>query len=70
MIQQIDLTITCSGAGSGRDTKVLSFRKANYQLLQKGIKGSEQVGDALGMTAAEVVNMETAALQKLRQQEK
>ena len=48
VIQQIDLTITCSGAGSGRDTKVLSFRKANYQLLQKGIKGSEQVGDALG----------------------
>lgn len=48
VIQQIDLTITCSGAGSGKDTKVLSFRKANYQSLDKTVKGSAQVGDALG----------------------
>ena len=48
VIQSISLTITCSGAGSGSSSKVLSFRKANYQSLKTGIAGSAQVGEALG----------------------
>ena len=48
VIQSISLKITCSGAGSGSSSKVLSFRKANYQSLKTGIAGSAQVGEALG----------------------
>lgn len=48
VISKITLTITCSGAGSGKDNKVLSFRQANYQSLDKTVKGSAQVGEALG----------------------
>ena len=48
MIQSMTLKITCSAAGSGKTDKVLSFRKALYQSLKTGIKGSAQVGDALG----------------------
>ena len=33
LIQQISLSITCSGAGSGSSSKVLTFHKANYQSL-------------------------------------
>lgn len=48
VITQIVFSITCSGAGSGKDDKVLSFRKAVYQSLKTDVKGSAQVGDALG----------------------
>lgn len=48
IITQIVFSITCSGAGSSGSGKVLSFRKANYQSLKTGIKGSAQVGTALG----------------------
>ena len=48
LIQQITLKITSSGAGSSGSSKVLSFRKAVYQSLKTGIKGSAQVGTALG----------------------
>ena len=48
IITQITLTITSSSAGSGSSSKVLSFRRANYQSLQTGIAGSAQVGAALG----------------------
>lgn len=48
VIQSIALSITCSSAGSGSSSKVLTFRKANYQSLQTGITGSAQVGDYLG----------------------
>ena len=48
VIQSMTLKITCSAAGSGKTDKVLSFRKANYQSLKTGIKGSAQVGTALG----------------------
>jgi len=48
IITWITLKITSSSAGSGSSSKKLSFRKANYQTLQTGIKGSAQVGDALG----------------------
>ena len=48
VIQSISLKITCSGAGSGSSSKVLSFRKSNYQSLKTGIAGSAQVGEALG----------------------
>ena len=48
VIQSMTLKITCSGAGSAKTDKVLSFRKALYQSLKTGIKGSAQVGDALG----------------------
>ena len=48
VIQEITLKITASGAGSGSSSEVLSFRKALYQSLKTGIKGSAQVGDALG----------------------
>lgn len=48
IITNITLKITCSSAGSGSSSKVLSFRKANYQSLNKSVKGSAQVGAALG----------------------
>ena len=48
IITQIALKITCSSAGSGSTSKKLSFRRANYQSLKTGIKGSAQVGNALG----------------------
>ena len=48
VITQIVFSITCSGAGSGKDNKVLSFRKAVYQSLKTDVKGCAQVGDALG----------------------
>jgi hypothetical protein len=48
IISQITLRITCSAAGSGSSSKRLSFRKAQYQTLKTGIKGSDQVGEALG----------------------
>jgi hypothetical protein len=48
VITQIQLAITCSAAGSGNSSKVLSFRQANYQTLQTDITGSAQVGTALG----------------------
>ncbi len=53
----------------------LTAEEAKLLTLRFGLEGGlpqspQQVGDALGMTADEVVDMETAALQKLRQQEK
>lgn len=48
VIQSMTLKITSSGAGSGKTDKVLSIRKALYQSLKTGIKGSAQVGAALG----------------------
>lgn len=48
IITQISLKITCSSAGSAGSSKVLSFRRANYQSLKTGIQGSAQVGAALG----------------------
>ena len=48
IIQSFALSITCSSAGSGSSSKVLTFRKANYQSLQMGITGAAQVGDYLG----------------------
>ena len=39
LIQQISLSITCSGAGSGSSSKVLTFHKANYQSLNTGVRG-------------------------------
>lgn len=48
IITQIALKITCSAAGSASSSKKLSFRRANYQSLTTGIKGSAQVGAALG----------------------
>ena len=47
-ISKITLTITCSAAGSSGSSKVLSFRRANYQSLNTNITGSAQVGTALG----------------------
>mgnify|MGYP007008490840 FL=1 len=48
IIQSITLSITCSGAGSGSSSKVLSFRRANVQVFDKSLRGSAQVGAALG----------------------
>ena len=48
IITQIALKITCSSAGSSSTSKILSFRRANYQSLKTGITGSLQVGDSLG----------------------
>ena len=56
IIQQITLKITASGAGSGSSSKVLSFRKALYQSLKTGIKGSAQVGTALGTLTGKFYN--------------
>lgn len=56
VIQSITLKITCSAAGSGGSSKVLSFRKALYQSLKTGIKGSAQVGTALGTLTGKFYN--------------
>ena len=48
-IQSISFSITCASAGSGGSSKVLSFRRANYQSLQTGIIGAAQVGAELGV---------------------
>ena len=47
-IKSIVFSITCSSAGSGSSSKVLTFHKSNYQSLQSGIKGSDVVSDTLG----------------------
>lgn len=47
-IQKITLKITCSGAGSASSSKMLSFCRAKKQTLDKTLKGSAQVGAALG----------------------
>lgn len=47
-IQSITLKITCSDSGSGFDSKVLTFHRANTQTLDKTLKGSAQVGATLG----------------------
>ena len=36
VIQQIVFSITCSGAGSGSSSKVLSFRQAAHQTVSSG----------------------------------
>ena len=66
IITQITLRITCSAAGSGSSSKKLSFRRSNYQTLQTGIRGSAQVGAALGISRSYVSRIETQALKKLR----
>lgn len=48
MISQITLRITCSAAGSASSSKKLSLKRANYQTLNTGVKGSAQVGASLG----------------------
>ena len=48
LIQNITLTITCSGAGSGSSSKKLTFCQANYQSLNTGVRGSAQVGATMG----------------------
>lgn len=48
VIKSITFSITCSGAGSGSNSKVLTFHRANYQSLQTGITGAAQVGNTLG----------------------
>lgn len=48
VIQSMTMKITASSAGSGKTDKVLTIRKAVYQSLKTGIKGSAQVGDLLG----------------------
>ncbi len=56
VIQSISLKITASGAGSSGSSKVLSIRKANYQSLNKSVKGSAQVGAALGTLTGKFYN--------------
>ena len=56
VIQQIVLKITASGAGSGGSDKVITFRKAQYQSLKTGIKGSAQVGTVLGTLTGKFYN--------------
>ena len=48
VIQSIALSITCSSAGSGSSSKVLTFHKATQQSFPSGIKGSAMIGDTLG----------------------
>ncbi len=56
ILSRITLTLTCSSAGSSSSSKVLSFRRANYQSLNTGITGSAQVGDALGTLTGKFYN--------------
>ena len=48
IIKSIVFSITCSSAGSGSSSKVLTFRKAKQQTFPSGINGSAMVGDSLG----------------------
>ena len=48
VIQQIVFSITCSGAGSGSSSKVMSFRQAAHQTVSSGYTGADMVGAALG----------------------
>ena len=56
VIQNIVLSITCSAAGSGGNSKVLTFRKAAQQSIGAGTKGSDMVGDALGTLTGKFYN--------------
>ena len=67
VIQSITLKITCSGAGSGSSGKVLSFHRANVQAFDKSLRGSAQVGAALGtLTGKFYSNTTTHTLSVLR----
>ena len=48
IIKSIVFSITCSSAGSGSSSKVLTFRKAKQQALPSSGNGSAMVGDILG----------------------
>ena len=48
IIKQIVFSITCSAAGSGSSSKVLTFHKSNQQTMPSGVTGSSVVGDTLG----------------------
>ena len=47
-ISQIVLSITCSGAGTGSNSKVMTFHKANRQAIPSGLTGADMVGPTLG----------------------
>lgn len=48
IIQGITFSITCSSAGSGSSSKVLTFHQAALQEISSGTKGSDMVGATLG----------------------
>jgi len=56
VIQMIKLTITCSAAGSGTDSKVLTFHKSAQQTMPSGVTGSTVVGDTLGTLTGKFYN--------------
>lgn len=56
VIQKIVLSITCSAAGSGGSSKVLTFKQANHQTVSSGLKGSDMVGAALGTLTGKFYN--------------
>lgn len=69
IIKQIVFSITCSGAGSGSSSKVLTFHKSNSQVVPSNGNGSAIVGDTLGTltgkfysnTASHTLNASTNA---------
>ena len=56
VIQQIVFSITCSGAGSGSSSKVMSFRQAAHQTVSSGYTGADMVGAALGTLTGKFYN--------------
>jgi hypothetical protein len=56
VIQTIQLTITCPGAGSGSNSKVLTFHASTVQAMPSGVTGSSVVGDTLGTLTGRFYN--------------
>ena len=56
VIQQIVFSITCSGAGSGSSSKVLTFHQAAHQTVSSGYSGADMVGAALGTLTGKFYN--------------
>ena len=56
VIKQIVFSITCSAAGSGSSSKVLTFHKSNSQVVPSSGTGSTIVGDTLGTLTGKFYN--------------
>ena len=55
-IQQIVFSITCSGAGSGSSSKVLTFHQAAHQTVSSSYSGADMVGATLGTLTGKFYN--------------
>ena len=56
VIQKIVFSITCSAAGSGGSSKVLTFHQAAHQTVSSSYKGSDMIGATLGTLTGKFYN--------------